>query len=94
MKEQADTPSHEWPFEPEFLARCDKVDDNEEDIHTHIDCEMDIKSDLCVYSFFGFLIILLIFYSASSLVVSVVSKISAFGFEARMGIKTPFEGVT
>ncbi len=61
MKEYANTPSKKWPLEPEFLGGCEKVDDNEQNIHPHIDCQMDVKS-LSLYSFLGFLVSLLVFH--------------------------------
>ncbi len=49
MEENSNSPTDQGPDEPKIPRRGEKVNDDEEDIHSNIDREMNVKADLCLY---------------------------------------------
>ncbi len=49
MEENSNSPPDQGPDEPKILRGGEEVNDDEQNIHSNIDREMDVKPDLRLY---------------------------------------------
>src|SRR5512143_2548062 len=50
VEEDSNPPAHQRPFKPEILRGGKQVDDDQQDVYSDIDSQMDVKSDFVIHA--------------------------------------------